>query len=155
MPKFAPLARDRDESDFPLRIVLGYVAAALVAHLVLQYAAQGPRPRLTALGALLWLLAGLALLVAVSLWRDDDTLAAGAIVGGTVVVGGSVAAALAAALLHGSIGAAALIFMTQLLPMVLALVIAVPVGALLVWFTRVAGDAMRVGPRSRRRQDEK
>lgn len=150
MARFAPLARNDAGTDFPVRIVLAYIAAATVAATLVVHGTQSGRPSLLALGGLVWLLAGLALVAAIGIWRDDDLLAAGVVVALTGVLGGGIGTALSQVILHRSIGAALLLFMTNLLPFALILVLAIPVSVLAVWLARLLGDGLGLGPRAKR-----
>ena len=120
----------------PVWTALAYALPVVVGNLLLSGGVAGPRRALALLGVLLWLLAGLWLVLVVAWYRDDDTVGAGVICGFTVVVVG-VAVQVARTMIAGrSIGAGLLLFMSALLPSAIAALFAVAICIGLVWVAR-------------------
>ena len=139
----------------PVWTAAGYALPVLLSNVLLRDASTHQRPALAMLGVLLWLLAGLGLVLVVAWYRDDDTVGAGVICGLTVV-GVGIAVRVVQTMIAGrSVGAGLLLFMTALLPMAIAAVITTPLCVGLVWLARelapAFGEALEQEARPARR----
>ena len=113
-----------------------YALPILVSSVLIDVGGRRQQPALALLGVLVWLLAGIGLVLAIAWYRDDDTVGAGVICGFTVV-GVVVAVRVVQTMIEGrSVGAGLLVFMTVLLPMVIAALLAAAIGVALVWVAR-------------------
>jgi hypothetical protein len=137
----------------PMPLAIGYVVVALGSDAIAFFAKVGaPRPGLNALSFALWLGAGVALLLFVAWYRDEDLVTAAVLVALTVTIGGRVASVILVLVMSRSVGTGILLMMRSLLPLFISLLIAVPSSILLVWMARHAASAFGITPVSTPRQ---
>ena len=133
----------------PMPLAIGYVVASLASAAILRVSTiGGPHPGLALLSLALWVGAGLALLLFVAWYRDEDTMPAAVLVALTVTIGGLVARVVVEIVMSRSVGAGLLLVMGSLLPLFIYLLIAVPFCLLLVWAARQLAPLIGVTPAS-------
>lgn len=133
----------------PMPLAIGYVIASLASAALLRTALLGGlHPGLASLALALWLGAGGAVLLIVAWYRDEDTVPAAVLVALTVTIGGLVARVIVAIVMSRSVGAGVLLMMGSVIPLFIALLIAIPLSLLLVWVARRLAPLFGITPAS-------
>jgi hypothetical protein len=139
----------------PHHLGVAYAGAACVGATVRLIGERMHAPALIDLGDVLLWMAGLALYVVVTWYRDDDALAAGVLLGLTVIIGSLAATAIAGVIVTRSLTGGIAVLTFGPIALMWQSIVVIPLSAVLIWVARkVSGEIQRLiggparGPRS-------
>jgi len=140
--RFAALGRRSPLVLSSCYAVVIFITAALSAEL------KERAPIVAALTIVLWLIAGLGLVIVSAWYREEDTVAVGILVALTVVVSGFASRIVLDMIQHRSVGSGILLFMSSLIPLLLSLLLVAPLSIAFVWGARQIAPGFGVTPAS-------